>query len=181
MTAAASPITLTFPSTSPGPHPLSIHLKFYIYYAEIAVPLRVILIPVFHTWLPAVAATSSSCRNIWQLSVSQKSFPIAKLESHFPVTRAHFEWSHHTIIVLLLQHLKGKTYRVLKKLLTALASYLHPDRKKYSLLRDKYFCKDSRIRYLHWKSLNMSSEWGNIKECNKYMRAVLNICGCVAS
>ena len=42
------------------------------------------------------------------------------------------------------------------------------DRKKHSLLRDKYFCEDSRICYLHWKSLNMCSEWGNIKECNKY-------------
>ena len=53
-----------------------------------------------------------------------------------------------------------------------------PDRKKYSLLKDKYFRKDSWIRYLHSKSLNMLSEWGNIKECNKYPRAILNICGC---
>ena len=50
MTGAASPMTLTFPSTSPGPRPLSVHLKFYIYSAKIAVPLRVILIPVFHKW-----------------------------------------------------------------------------------------------------------------------------------
>ena len=27
----------------------------------------------------------------------------------------------------------------------------HPDRKKYSLLKDKYFCKDNSIRYLHSK------------------------------
>ena len=33
-----------------------------------------------------------------------------------------------------------------------------PDRKKYSLLRDTYFCEDSRIHYLHSKSLNMRSE-----------------------
>ena len=33
-----------------------------------------------------------------------------------------------------------------------------PDRKKYSLLRDKYFNKDSKIRYLHSKLLNMRSE-----------------------
>ena len=33
-----------------------------------------------------------------------------------------------------------------------------PGRKKYSLLRDKYFCEDSRIHYLHSKSMNMRSE-----------------------
>ena len=33
-----------------------------------------------------------------------------------------------------------------------------PDRKKYSLLRDKYFREDSRICYLRWKSLNMHSK-----------------------
>ena len=33
----------------PGPQPLSVHLKFYIYSTEISVPLRVILIPVFRT------------------------------------------------------------------------------------------------------------------------------------
>ena len=49
MPGAAGPITLAFLSTSPGPRPLSVHLKFYIYSAEIAAPLRVILIPVFHT------------------------------------------------------------------------------------------------------------------------------------
>ena len=52
-----------------------------------------------------------------------------------------------------------------------------PDRKNYSLLRDKYFRKDSRISYLHWKSLNMHSECGNIKEGNKYLCAILNIHG----
>ena len=55
--------------------------------------------------------------------------------------------------------------------------YPRPDRKKYSLLRDKYFREDSRICYLHWKSLNMRSEWGNIKEYNKYPCVVLNILG----
>ena len=59
MTGAAGPMNLTFPSTSPGPRPLSIHLKFYIYFAEIAVPLRVILIPVFHTWLRAPTSPCS--------------------------------------------------------------------------------------------------------------------------
>ena len=52
-----------------------------------------------------------------------------------------------------------------------------PDRKKYSLLRDKYVCEDSRISYLRLKSLNKHSEWGNIKECNKYRCAILNIHG----
>ena len=41
MTGAVGPITLTFPSTSPGPRPLSAPQKFYIKSAEIAVPLRV--------------------------------------------------------------------------------------------------------------------------------------------
>ena len=56
-----------------------------------------------------------------------------------------------------------------------------PVRKKYSLLRDKYFCKDSRIRYLRRKCLNMLSELGYIKECNKFPCAVLNIADAVAS
>ena len=45
----AGPMTLTFPSTSADPGPHSTWLKFYIYSAEIAIPLRVILIPVLHT------------------------------------------------------------------------------------------------------------------------------------
>ena len=52
-----------------------------------------------------------------------------------------------------------------------------PDRKKYSLLKDKYLREDSIIRYFHSKSLNMRSEWRNIKECNKYQCAILNIRG----
>ena len=52
-----------------------------------------------------------------------------------------------------------------------------PDRKKYSLLNYKYFREDSRICYFRSKSLNMHSEWGNIKECNKNPRAVQNIRG----
>ena len=47
----AGQMTLTFPSTSAGPGPHSASLKFYTYSAEIAIPLRVILIPVFHTCL----------------------------------------------------------------------------------------------------------------------------------
>ena len=47
----------------------------------------------------------------------------------------------------------------------------------YSLLRDKYFREDSRICYLYRKFLNMRSEWGNSKECNKYLQAILNIHG----
>ena len=62
----------------------------------------------------------------------------------------------------------------LRQLLEAAAA---PDRKTYSLLRDKYFCEDSRICYLRLKSFNMRSEWGNIKECNKYPRTILNIRG----
>ena len=42
-------MTLTFPLTSAGPGPHSVGLKFYKLSAEIAVPLRVILIPIFHT------------------------------------------------------------------------------------------------------------------------------------
>ena len=49
---------------------------------------------------------------------------------------------------------------------------------QYSLLKDKYFRKYSRIRYFCSKSLNTRSEWKNIKECNKYPRAILYIRGC---
>ena len=49
--------------------------------------------------------------------------------------------------------------------------YLVPDRIKCSLLRDKYFCKDSKICSLCWKSLNMRSEWGNI---NTFMGHVVD-------
>ena len=35
---------------------------------------------------------------------------------------------------------------------------LNPERKKYSLLRDKYFCKYSKVSYFCSKSLNMRSE-----------------------
>ena len=37
-----------FPWTSPAPRPFSAALKFYKFYVEIAIALRVILIPVFH-------------------------------------------------------------------------------------------------------------------------------------
>ena len=49
MTGAVGPMTLTFPLTSTGPGPTSAALKFYIYSAEIAIRLRLMLIPVFHT------------------------------------------------------------------------------------------------------------------------------------
>ena len=49
MTGAVGPMTLTLPSTSAGPGPTSAALKFYIYSAEIAIPPRLMLIPVFHT------------------------------------------------------------------------------------------------------------------------------------
>ena len=39
-----------------------------------------------------------------------------------------------------------------------LRELLEPSRKKYSLLRDNYFSKDSRIHNLHSKSLNLCSE-----------------------
>ena len=52
-----------------------------------------------------------------------------------------------------------------------------PEWEKYSLLRDKYVREDSRISYLRLKSLNKRSERGNIKECNKYPHAILNIHG----
>ena len=41
-------MTLTFPLTSAGPGPTSAALKFCIFSAEIAIPLRLMLIPVFH-------------------------------------------------------------------------------------------------------------------------------------
>ena len=44
-------MTLTFPLTSAGPGPTSAALKFYIFSAEIAIPLRLMLIPVFHPGL----------------------------------------------------------------------------------------------------------------------------------
>ena len=53
MTGAVGPMTLTFPSTSAGPGPTSAALKFYKYFAEIAIPLRLMLIPVFHMGMAA--------------------------------------------------------------------------------------------------------------------------------
>ena len=41
-------MTLTFPLTSAGPGPTSAALKLYIFSAGIAIPLRLMLIPVFH-------------------------------------------------------------------------------------------------------------------------------------
>ena len=41
-------MTLTFLLTSAGPGPTSVALKFYIFSAEIAIPLRLMLIPLFH-------------------------------------------------------------------------------------------------------------------------------------
>ena len=41
-------LTLTFPLTSAGSGPTSTALKFYVFSAEIAIPLRLMLIPVFH-------------------------------------------------------------------------------------------------------------------------------------
>ena len=48
MTRGAGPMILPFPWTSPAPWPFSAALKFYKFSVEIAIPLRVILIPVFH-------------------------------------------------------------------------------------------------------------------------------------
>ena len=93
MTGVVRPMTLTFPLPSPGPRPLSAAPTFYIYIqsVEIAIPLRVILIPVFHyglemtsgdmettsqfgTWkrLPGnecggVARGYSNCWKLWRL------------------------------------------------------------------------------------------------------------------
>ena len=41
-------MTLTFPLTLAGPGSTSAALKLYIFSAEIAIPLRLMLIPVFH-------------------------------------------------------------------------------------------------------------------------------------
>ena len=41
-------MTLTFPLTPAGPGPTSVALKFYVFSTEIAIPLRLMLIPVFH-------------------------------------------------------------------------------------------------------------------------------------
>ena len=62
----AGPMTVTFPSTSAGPGPHSATLKFYIYSAEIAIPLRVILIPVFHTWVGEF-----TCGGVFDFAIEQ--------------------------------------------------------------------------------------------------------------
>ena len=51
-----------------------------------------------------------------------------------------------------------------------------PDRKKYSLWKINIFVKTAVFNICVPKSLNMCSEWRNIKECNKYPRAIQNIC-----
>ena len=51
-------MTLTFPLTSAGPGPTSAALKFYIFSAEIAIPLMLMLIPVFH---PCDHIAGASC------------------------------------------------------------------------------------------------------------------------
>ena len=51
-------MTLTFPLISAGPGPTSAALKFYIFSAEIAIPLRLMLISVFHPVSAAVLEAS---------------------------------------------------------------------------------------------------------------------------
>ena len=51
-----------------------------------------------------------------------------------------------------------------------------PDRKKCPLLKN-IFAKTAVFIICIPKSLNMRSEWGNIKECNEYSGAILNIRG----
>ena len=48
MTGEAGPMILPFPWTSLAKRPFSTALKFYKFSVEIAIPLRVILISVFH-------------------------------------------------------------------------------------------------------------------------------------
>ena len=61
--------------------------------------------------LPAVGVTYGNSPAF----VSEKSFSNAKLGSRFRVTGGCLEWLHGAIILILLHHLKVKTYRVLKK------------------------------------------------------------------
>ena len=55
-------MTLTFLLTSAGPGPTSAVLKFYIFSAEIAILLRLMLIPVFHNGLVALGGVSNQCK-----------------------------------------------------------------------------------------------------------------------
>ena len=61
-------MTLTFLLTSAGPVPTSAALKFYIFSTEIAIPLRLMLIPVFHP------GCSSSCFSLFGGFVSLLQF-----------------------------------------------------------------------------------------------------------
>ena len=68
-------MTLTFPLISAGPGPTSAALKFYIFSAEIAIPLSLMLIPVFHNG------------EVMVLEMSDYLFPNAFLKK---VTSNHF-------------------------------------------------------------------------------------------
>ena len=48
-------MTQTLPLTSGGPGPTYAALKFYIFYAEIAIPPRLMLIPVFYPGCSSVS------------------------------------------------------------------------------------------------------------------------------
>ena len=58
-------MTLTFPLTSAGPGPTSTALKFYIFFADIAIPLRLMLILVFHPGLPLPILRKKNLMDIW--------------------------------------------------------------------------------------------------------------------
>ena len=66
-------MTLTFPLTSAGPRPTSAALKFYIFSAEIAIPLRLMLIPVFHNGPVSESITIEITKNTnYHRSISLK-------------------------------------------------------------------------------------------------------------
>ena len=65
ISATAGLMTLTFPLTSAGPGPTSAALKFYIFSAEIAIPLRLMLIPIFHLGLPLPILRKKILMDVW--------------------------------------------------------------------------------------------------------------------
>ena len=91
-------MTLTFPLTSAGPGPTSAALKFYIFSTEIAIPLRLMLIPVFHPgqprdgWLPqqlVITPQYWSMLNTVPTRGTSKSVPGRELPNGLPRCTMH--------------------------------------------------------------------------------------------
>ena len=64
-------MTLTFPLTSASPGPTSAALKFYIFSAEIAIPLRLMLIPVFHNGRTIYNEVKHKCAGLEKIPIPQ--------------------------------------------------------------------------------------------------------------